>query len=43
MSDIRNLEIEVPDISIQNKIGKFLSLIDDKISDNYKINKNLAA
>ena len=41
MSDIRNLEIEVPDISIQNKIGKFLSLIDDKISDNYKINKNL--
>lgn len=43
MVDIKKLEIELPDIKIQNKVGKLLTLVDDKIEKNGKINKNLAA
>ena len=41
MSTIRNLEINLPEMSIQKKIGRFLSKIDDLIGENEKINKNL--
>lgn len=41
MVDIKKLEIELPDIKIQNKVGKLLTLVDDKIEKNGKINKNL--
>ena len=40
---VQNLEIEVPDIDTQKRIGSFLKSIDDKIALNNKINKNLAA
>lgn len=43
MVDIKKLEIELPDIKIQNKVGKLLTLVDDKIEKNGKINKNLVA
>lgn len=38
---IKNLELHVPPLDTQIKIGKFLSLLDEKISLNKKINKNL--
>ena len=38
---IENLEIYVPPLEIQQKIGKLLSMFDKKISLNKKINKNL--
>ena len=41
MVDIKKLEIELPDIKIQNKVGKLLTLVDDKVEKNRKINKNL--
>lgn len=41
MVDIKKLEIELPDIKIQNKVGKLLPLVDDKVEKNRKINKNL--
>ena len=41
MSAIRDLEIALPPLGMQRKIGKVLSNIDDKIEANEKINKNL--
>ena len=38
---VENLDIYVPPLSTQKKIGKLLSYFDDKISLNKKINKNL--
>ncbi|WP_296801813.1 restriction endonuclease subunit S [uncultured Methanobrevibacter sp.] len=40
---VENLEIYVPPLDTQKKIGKLLSYFDDKISLNKKINKNLEA
>ena len=39
---IQNLEIDVPELPIQKKIGSILKRIDDKIELNRKINDNLA-
>lgn len=41
MDDIRNLEIELPDISVQKRIAGVLSCLDDKIALNNRINHNL--
>ncbi len=41
MADIRKLEISLPDLGIQKKIGKILTVIDDKIENNKEINDNL--
>ena len=41
MSAIRALEVELPEIEIQRKIGKVLAGFDDKIELNKRINKNL--
>lgn len=38
---LKNLEVRVPDIDIQHKIGSLLKSIDDKIFINAKINENL--
>lgn len=38
---VKNLEIDVPPLVEQEKIGSFLKLIDDKIALNDRINKNL--
>lgn len=38
---VRNLEIDVPPLVEQEKIGSFLKLFDDKIALNDRINKNL--
>lgn len=38
---IQNLEIDVPELTIQKKIGSILKRIDDKIELNRKINDNL--
>lgn len=38
---VKNLEIEIPPLAEQEKIGSFLKLIDDKIALNDRINKNL--
>lgn len=40
---LKNLEICVPDLETQDKIGLILKSIDDKITINKKINENLAA
>ena len=40
---IKNLDLLIPPIEIQKKIGKILKTIDDKILLNRKINDNLAA
>lgn len=41
-NDINKLEINIPkEVDIQKKISTILSLIDDKIEENEKINKNL--
>ena len=40
---VKNLEVPVPGLSVQRKIGSFLKQIDDKISINNRINDNLAA
>ena len=42
-SDIEDLFISLPDINTQNKIVYVLSVIDEKITQNTKINNNLAA
>lgn len=42
MSDIRKLEISLPPLSTQRKIGRTLSRIDDKIAINIAINQNLS-
>lgn len=41
MSSIRSLEVQVPDIEIQKKVGAILARIDDKIEFNTAINENL--
>lgn len=38
---VKNLEVPVPGLSVQRKIGSFLKQIDDKISINNRINDNL--
>ena len=38
---VQNLEIDVPELSIQRKIGALLKSLDDKIALNNAINKNL--
>ena len=38
---VKNLEIEIPPLIEQKKIGSFLKLIDDEIALNNEINKNL--
>ena len=40
---VKNLEIDVPPLVEQEKIGSLLKLIDDKIAINDRINNNLAA
>lgn len=40
-SDLENLELEIPNIETQAKIGKFLRNLDDKIRHNTAINDNL--
>lgn len=41
-SDIENLEIEIPDLTTQRKIADILNSLDRKISQNTKVNENLA-
>ena len=41
MNEIRNLVIELPEISIQKRIASVLSSLDDKIALNNRINHNL--
>ena len=41
MADIRKLEIRLPDLEVQKKIGRLLSTIEDKIETNNEINDNL--
>ncbi len=41
MADIRKLEISLPDLEVQKKIGRLLSTIEDKIETNNEINDNL--
>lgn len=41
MADIRKLEINLPDLEVQKKIGNLLSIIEDKIENNNEINDNL--
>ena len=43
MADIRKLEIDLPDLDIQKRIGSILSSIEDKIANNNEINDNLVA
>lgn len=38
---VQNLEIDIPELSIQRKIGALLKALDDKIALNNAINKNL--
>ncbi|WP_341490412.1 restriction endonuclease subunit S [Mesomycoplasma ovipneumoniae] len=40
-NDVKNIEINLPNIEVQRKIGKFLSDIEWKIKTNSKINDNL--
>lgn len=41
-NDIKGLEVDIPtDIIIQQKIARYLTMLDDKIELNNKINKNL--
>lgn len=40
---MKRLEIDLPDMQIQKAISKVLSVIDEKITLNNKINDNLAA
>ena len=41
-ADIENLEIEIPDLNTQKKIADVLRSLDRKITQNTKINENLA-
>ena len=41
MSSIRSLEVQVPDIEVQKRIGAILARIDDRIELNTAINENL--
>lgn len=40
---VQNLEIIIPELDVQKKIGSILRALDDKIALNNAINKNLAA
>lgn len=40
---IKELEVHMPNIGTQRKIGRFLKILDDKIALNNEINNNLAA
>lgn len=42
-TDLAKLKVPVPPLGIQRNIRKILSVIDDKIEENNRINKNLAA
>ncbi len=42
-SELKKVEIDLPDMEIQKKVGEILSKIDDKIYANNEINKNLTA
>ena len=42
-TDITNLEINIPPLDVQIRIGNILSTLDDKIAENKKINHHLAA
>ena len=39
---LQNLKLFIPPLSVQEKIGGFLKIIDDKISINNRINRNLS-
>ena len=41
ISDLKNLEVSIPSITLQNKISKVLALVDNKIKLNNKINSEL--
>lgn len=41
MSVVKNIEIEIPDIEKQRKIGKVLANIEEKINNNYRISMEL--
>lgn len=43
MSAIRNLEIDLPEMNKQKRMGRILSKLDDLIVENERINKNLYA
>ena len=40
---VKNIEIDIPTLEVQKKIGGLLKSLDDKIALNNKINNNLAA
>lgn len=40
---VKSIEIELPTLDMQKKIGTLLKILDDKIAINNKINNNLAA
>lgn len=40
-AEFRKIQINIPEISIQKKIGRFLRALDEKVEINNKINKNL--
>lgn len=42
-SEFRKVQIDIPDIENQRKIGGILRRLDDKIAVNDNINKNLVA
>ena len=42
-AEFRKIQINIPEISIQKKIGRFLRVLDEKVEINNKINENLAA
>lgn len=42
-SDIEDLEIEIPELAVQKKIANILGSLDRKITQNTKVNDNLAA
>lgn len=42
-AEFKKIQINVPEIGVQKKIGRFLRTLDEKIEINNKINKNLAA
>ncbi|WP_270808571.1 restriction endonuclease subunit S [Clostridium fessum] len=41
-AEFRKIQINIPEISIQKKIGRFLRVLDEKVEINNKINENLA-
>ena len=40
---VKNIELDLPELEIQKKVGSLLKSFDDKIALNKKINDNLAA